>query len=231
MCTDAGLRQAVRQRTSHSEVMLRLLGPVEVSAIAPFCSAADVSAWAATDRETKDMVDSDAVWRHILLWHLRPAVECLTGVSPSLATPECAIARLRDGLARKLYPLLLKISPEPFVLQQRARLMLEIHELAEWDNHQRSFVIQRQAKALAEEAGLGDAIGRLQKMIRVHALKLVSLQAMGSNRTPKLGKLEEVNWGPAEEQELSKLVADRLKVRLSWWQMQRDSLFQELNMH
>merc|ERR1719261_1065684 len=161
--------------------------------------------------------------------------------------PEKLAAKLHGQKVKEAYVSLRKASSTcPFVLEPRARLRLEIHELREWDRHKKHFLEQQQAVRLAEafskNAQKSDALNQhedwslkkeqLRTEMVPSALELVSLQTiMRDSRPIQLPQLEEVNWGQSAEVDLRNLMDKRLQQRRTWWQRQRDYLLQGLEPH
>jgi len=167
---------------------------------------------------------------------------------------EQMVAKLPIGLtALELYGALRCITAAPFVLEPRARLLLEIHELREFDKHQRLFLLKRQAKCMAHALGHSAAEALLQDAMVPEAMELAALQAMLSPLTTAapvaalapaggLGigtspispgaqqRLAEagVAWNAGVELQLRRLLEQRSKLRRQWWQRQREYLLQDL---
>lgn len=232
--------------------MLAFLGPAQAVAISPFCTLEDLTSWTTADKSTFSAFDADAVWRQMLISHFHSAFTCLrcleeTPNEETTSTPEKLAAKLRGQNVKEVYISLRKASSHcPFVLEPRARLLLEIHELLEWDRHRKRFLEQQQAVRLAEafskNAQKSGALNQHEdwsvkkEQLRIEmvpaALELVSLQTMmGDSRPVQLPQLEEVNWGQSAELDLRNLMDKRLQQRRTWWQRQRDYLLQGLEQH
>lgn len=210
---------------------MRMLDVVElqVMTVSPYCSFEDLSAWAAAHKSLHGLLRTDAVWRKMLVTHFRPAFECLHPhqADDDSLSPESVAERITVPSAREVYGALLKKQSHPFILEARERLLLEIHEVREWDRHQKKFALQRQATRLAEALRDQQAIERMHQDMVPAALELVSLKAMmGDGRTPKLEALAGVQWPPSAEGELRQLMEKRLQQRRAWWQQQREHLLQ-----
>jgi len=219
-----------------SEAMACFLGPAQAVAIAPFCPARDVATWAAAHRALHASLSADFVWRQLLGAHFRPALECLSCISSGSAlaeeAPEAIVAQLPRASPREVYAALQKTSSEPFMLEPRARLMLEIHELREWDKHQRQLIIHRQACHVAGALGRDKAVEQLRAAMAPGTLELVSLQEMmGGGGAARLLELSGLQWGPAVDSKLRQLMEKRLQRRRTWWQRQREYLLQDLGWH
>lgn len=216
--------------------MIAFLGPVQALAISPFCTLEDVTAWVPADRITLSVFAADAVWRQLLISHFRSAFTCLVGHQESPPTPERLTAKLPGRELREVYAALQKSSLScPFILEPRARLLLEIHELREWDRHLKQFLLQRQAACLAALFKDLEALERLRIEMAPPALELVSLQNMMGNGGAfgiRLSQLEnEVRWSESADTDLRRLIEKRIQQRRAWWQGQRDYLLQDLGMH
>lgn len=212
--------------------MLAFLGPAQAVGISPFCTLEDLTAWAPTDSTTLSLLGADAVWRQLLVFHFHTAFSRLGNLQERSTTPEKLATQLpaRQQL-RRVYVALSKTSSDcPFLLKPRARLLLEIHELREWDCHRKQFVEQQQALRLAEILSDSKAAEQLRTDAAPAALELVSLQhMMGDNQPVQLPQLEEVHWGQSAEADLRRLMEQRLQQRKKWWQRQREYLLQGLD--
>lgn len=214
--------------------MNTFLGPAQALAVVPFCTDGDVAAWAATQRAVQSALTVEQVWRVMLLAHFRPPLELLGGLSDPPETPEVLASLLPQDSPKQVYASLRKTSAQPFVLEPRARLLLEIHEIREWDRHQRQFTVQRQAECLARALGRDEAAERLCHVMAPEVLELISLQAMmggGKTRLQEVclrEELSKVRWSPNVNWELRQLMEKRSQRRRMWWQRQRDYLLQDL---
>lgn len=211
--------------------MIALFGPAQAVTISPFCTLEDVIAWVPAHRTTASALNADAVWRQMLVAHFRPAFGQLTGLQASPPPPETLAAKLTTDALREVYVSLQKaVSGCPFVLEPRSRLLLEIHELLEWDRHKKAYLLQQQAASLAAAVEDAEAVERLRAGMAPVALELISLQTMmgggGATRLSQLG--EEVRWGESAEADLRQLMDKRLQQRRTWWQRQREYLLQDL---
>jgi hypothetical protein len=212
--------------------MLAFLGPAQAVGISPFCTLEDVTAWAATDSTTLSLLVADAVWRQMLASHFHSAFARLSILQERSTTAEKLAVQLPPPQQlREVYATLQRRSSEcPFVLTSRARLLLEIHELREWDRYRKQFVEQQQALRLAELLADSKAAEQLRRDAAPTALELVSLQNMMSDNQPgQLPQLEDVQWGRLAEEDLRSLVEQRLQQRKKWWQRQREYLLQGLD--
>jgi hypothetical protein len=142
---------------------------------------------------------------------------------------EVLVSGLADESLKEVFVSLRKALTSPFVLDSRARLLLEIHELLEWDRHLKRFLQHRCAAVLAKAINDSEVLKRVRAEMALPALELVSLQAMmGDGRAPRLPVLEEeVRWSESAESELRLLMDKRLQQRRTWWQRQREYLLQE----
>jgi len=201
---------------------------LQVLTVSPYCTFEDIMAWARTHSSVQNLLKTEAVWRKLLVTHFRPAFECLHPQQDEATTPDALAVRISDkSSARRVYAGLHKNRSHPFVLDPRARLLLEIHEVREWDTHQKLFSLQRQAVRLAGAMEDPQAVERMRREMVPSALELVSLKAMmGDGRPPKLEALTEVNWPPSAEGDLRQLMEKRLQQRRRWWQQQREHLLQ-----
>lgn len=229
--------------------MIAFLGPAQAVAIAPFCTDRDLAAWAGTHKAVRAVLMADAVWRQLLAAHFRPALECVSSLaapavgstaaaetgSPLVArseAPEALVARLPQGVPVQVYAEMRKTSSHPFMLEPRARLLLEIHELREWDRHQRQLVVHRQASCVAIALGRDQVVDRLRAAMAPGTLELVSLQAMmGGGGAERLLELSGLHRAPSMDAELRQLMEKRLQRRRTWWQRQREYLLQDLEWH
>lgn len=212
--------------------MLAFLGPAQAVAISPFCTLEDVTAWSSVHSTTKEVLEADAVWRQLLITHFQSVFNCLGTLKEGSAAPERLAAQLchKQELKEVYLALRKTASACPFVLEPRARLLLEIHELLEWDRHKRRFVEHQQASRLAEAFSDWEAVEKLQVALVPPALELVSLQTMmGNSRPVRLPQLEKIHWGETAEADLRKLMEKRLQQRRTWWQRQREYLLQGLD--
>mmetsp|Transcript_31586 Transcript_31586/g.71798 ORF Transcript_31586/g.71798 Transcript_31586/m.71798 type:complete len:213 (-) Transcript_31586:164-802(-) len=212
--------------------MIAFLGPAQAMSIVPFCTDGDLAAWAGTHPAVQVVVTDDAVWRQMLSVHYRPPLELLGQLAPSPERPEALVAQLPEDAPRQVYQILRKTSPQPFILEPRSRLLLEIHELREWDKHQRQFTVQRQAECIASSLGRTEAAEDLRRSMAPEALELVSLQVMmGGGGAPRLLELSGVEWTPSVDVQLRLLMEKRSQRRRMWWQRQREYLLQDLEWH
>jgi len=206
-------------------------GEVQAVATSTFLMVEDVSAWSRTHTAMSSVLSTDAVWRQMLISHFHPAFTYLGGLKET-PPPEKLAASLCGETLKEVYAKLQKSSTScPFVLQPRARLLLEIHELREWDRLRKAFVLQRQAARLAAAFSDVEAVEKLRLEMAPSVLELVSLQTMmNDGRTAAtLPQLEEVSWSPSTESELGRLMEKRLQQRRVWLQKQREYLLQGLN--
>lgn len=206
--------------------MMAFVGPAQVMCISPFCNLADVTAWSAVDSSTLSAVSEDVVWRQLLAFHFEPAFSCL-GPTPA----ERFAAELPGQALKQLYMALGKtVSMCPFALPPRSRLLLEIHELKEWDLQKKQFLRCQQAALLAAALKKIEAEDRLRFEMASPALELVSLQSMMGNGqlACNFSQLPEVQWGSSAETDLRQLTRKRIQSRKNWRRQQRDFLLQDL---
>lgn len=239
-----------------SHAMIAFLGPAQAVAVAPFCTERGLAAWAATHRAVHATLTADVVWRQVLADHFRSALHVL-GHLPEVAqqqepqqarqqqrqqlleatgapsqAPEALVAKLTRDAPRQVYAALRGTSSQPFALEPRARLLLEIHELREWDKHQQQLIVHRQASLLARALGREQASEQLQTLMMPGLLELVSLQAMmGGGGAPRLLEQSGLKWDPSVDAELRQRMERRLQRRRAWWQRQREYLLQDLEWH
>jgi len=216
-------------------MMNAFLGPAQALAVVPFCTDGDVVAWLGTQRAVQMALTVDPVWRVMLVVHFRRPLELLGGLSKPPESPEAVAAAVPQDAPKQVYALLRKTSAQPFVLEPRARLLLEIHEIREWDRHQRQFTLQRQAECLARALGRVEAAEQLCHVMAPEVLELISLQVMmGSGKASRLQEvrlrkeLSGVRWSPNVNEELRQLMEKRSQRRRMWWQRQHDYLLQDL---
>lgn len=211
--------------------MIAFLGPLQALALSAHLADADVLAMSSTHRDVASTLNVDSAWKQMLVIHFERAFACLgvlqTGTSRA---PWNFVSRLPKGTARKMYAVLRCTSADPFVLEPRTRLMLEINEVREWDRHQQSLTVFRQAKVLADAMVLADCAMQLASKMGHDVLELISLYTMvaGASRTPRLIDFYEVDWGPAADADLGRAVDRRLQQRRQWRHRQRDFLLQDL---
>jgi len=208
--------------------MLAFFGPSQAVSIGPFCDVKDMAACAACHRSMSTILKSDSVWRHMLICHWRTTFDCLASLQADPISAEVIVSRLADAALREVFVSLRKALSSPFVLEPRARLLLEIHELLEWDRHLKRFLLHRTAAVLAEAINDSEVLERVRAEMALPALELVSLQAMMGDGRASLPHLEEdVRWSVSAESELRLLMDKRLQQRRTWWQRQREYLLQE----
>lgn len=211
--------------------MIASLGPAQAVAISPFCTLKDITNWAPVHRITFSALEADVVWRTLLVSHFQPVFNCLVGLQESSSPPEKLAAELPGEALKEAYLKLQKTLSEcPFALMSRDRLLLEIHELREWDRHRKQFLLKQQTARLAAALGDSEAVERLRVEMAPPALELVSLQTMmGDGRAIRLSQLQEVQWSQSAEKDLRQLMDKRLQQRRTWWQRQREYLLQDMN--
>lgn len=211
--------------------MIAFFGPSQAIALSVHLTDTDVLAMSSTHRAVATTLNMDHVWRQMLAAHFEQAFACLTSLQAGTSEDAWTfVSRLPKDAARKMYPVMRGTSAGPFILEPRARLKLEINEVREWDKHQRSLIVFRQAKLLADALALGDLAQKLPGKMGPDVLELVSLHTMvrGANHTPRLVDLSEVAWGPTADTDLSRAIDRRLQQRRQWRQRQRDFLLQDL---
>lgn len=203
------------------------LGPVQVISITPFCAYEDVLAWAAASSQMNSMMMVDTVWRQLILSHFAPVAACVAELRESapLRRSDCSltlldVSDLAEGSADKVYGSLHRASPKPFVIDKRGRLVLEIHELKEWDQHQKEFLLQRQAYILASALKHDASSTAICQRMNTTALEMISLMALlGNGKHPKLSEIPEIRFGPSAEQETQSILQRRMQKRREWWQL------------
>lgn len=237
---DQELRQEDGMRQLHVEevppCLLTCFGQAQIVSVVPYCAYKDILVWASTCSQLRTMLEVDSVWRQLISDHFHPALECVLETSPEHDVTEEAAGRLLNQLSESssmdLYRKLSRISTKPFVLPPRSRLVLEIHELREWDQHQKAFRLQRQAKVFADALGHEETSALLCRNMSANALELLSLMTMlGDGKAPKVSELPEVKLGPSTDQEIQEILQRRIQQRRQWWQRQREFLLQDLNWH
>lgn len=211
--------------------MIAFFGPSQAIALSVHLTDTDVLAMSSTHRAVATTLNVDHVWRQMLAVHFEQAFACLSSLQAGFTGDSWAfVSRLPKDVARKMYPVLRGTSADPFILEPRARLKLEINEVREWDKHQRSLIVFRQAKLLADALALVACAEQLPGKMGPDVLELLSLHTMvvGANRTPRLVDLSDVTWGTTADADLSRAIDRRLQQRRRWRQRQRDFLLQDL---
>ncbi|CAE8682554.1 unnamed protein product [Polarella glacialis] len=110
-------------------------------------------------------------------------------------------------------------------------LLLEIHELRDWDLHQKGLLLQRQAECLAKALHHHGALKRLRASMAPQTLELLALQALvaGNKKSPKLD-VPGLDWSLETEHELLRVLERRSARRRSFLHQQRQFLMQDLGM-
>lgn len=206
-------------------------GPAQALTTAPMCSYEDVEAWSRTCTQMRELLSLDAVWRRMLCDHFRPALARVAESDGSEeSTDDMLVNGLSAGMAQPLYGKLCKATVKPFHLERRARLVLEIHELREWDQRQKEFLAQRQGRHVALALRRPDVAAAIQKSMSTNVLELISLMAlMGNGTVPELALLPEMQFSATANQDIQAILAGRMQKRRQWWQKQREFLLQDLN--
>eukprot|EP00429_Kryptoperidinium_foliaceum_P095634 CAMPEP_0176248658 /NCGR_PEP_ID=MMETSP0121_2-20121125/33578_1 /TAXON_ID=160619 /ORGANISM="Kryptoperidinium foliaceum, Strain CCMP 1326" /LENGTH=212 /DNA_ID=CAMNT_0017588339 /DNA_START=106 /DNA_END=744 /DNA_ORIENTATION=- len=209
--------------------MMTLWGQAQAFATAPWCEARDLAALSSAHRTINTVLSADPIWWHLLVEHFAPVFQLLRSTEEGLDASRMSLPTSFVGSPREVYLALAATSSEPFVLGGRARLLLEIHELREWDRHHRLLVLRRQAALLARALGREDAAERLAEEAKPSALELLALQAMmAGGGARQLAEQAGMEWGEPLELECRKLTEKRLTRRRAFWHKQREYLLQEL---
>jgi len=192
---------------------------------AVFCHCTDLAKWSAVNRGVHAAATHDAVWRQMLTAHFASALKHL-GESSQLD----AVLRRCDRQAHQLYVQLHRVSPAPFVLESRQRLLLEIHELREWDQHEKELILRRQEKIIVDLCELDEDAHQLGKRTAEVAMELMSLMALiGNGAVPDKAACPEIEFAPSADRDLATILSRRIQKRRQWWQKQREFLLQDLN--
>lgn len=209
-------------------MLLSAFGPAEALSIASWCGHHDMLDLANACTQTREIIMTDDIWRQMLLQHFQPSLQLAFELNKSGMLD--AVNKLPSGEAVKLYAKLSKVTAKPFVLQPRARLVLEIHELKEWDQRQKEFLLQRQAKLLTGALHRTEESATIGRQMSANVLELISLLAlMGNGTVPPLGQLPELQLGPSVNKDVQDSLKTRMQKRRQWWQKQREYLLQDLN--
>lgn len=215
--------------------MLDGVGQAQVLAIAPFATWEDIIAWASTHRDLHPLLTNPAVVRRVLASNFCPVADCLGAVikevvpTESWPVREAIWLRVPDKCLKQAYHQLRRVDAKPFTLDHRSRLLLEIYELQDWDKFQSRFVLQRQAKRLADIIEHDQASTRLREVMATSALELVSLKNMMNDGVSATQLLEQTEVEcPSPLEKLRRLKEKRLQQRRQYWQRQREYLLQDL---
>mmetsp|Transcript_125607 Transcript_125607/g.355317 ORF Transcript_125607/g.355317 Transcript_125607/m.355317 type:complete len:214 (-) Transcript_125607:120-761(-) len=213
--------------------MISFLGPAQAMAIAPLCTDTDLEAWVVAHRTFHAALMADAVWRQLLCAHFRPA---LLRVGKELGLPgelPEAVVKMLPEASRRIYADLRATTSKPFGLDPRARLVLEIHELRDWDVHQRQLVVQRQAHCIANVLRCAEAAKRLEESMAPDVLELACLKSlMGDpSEAPRLFDQSGMEWNPSVDLKFKALLDKKSMKRRLWWQRQREFLLEDLELH
>jgi len=212
--------------------MSLLIASAPAMALAPFLAPEDVRSCAPLSGSSRDAFAKDSLWRQLLVSHFRPALQHVRS-SDNSEDNEQTLLRQIVG-ARQVYAQLAATSPQPFVLEPRARLVLEINELRDWNKHQQKLLLQRQAEVVARSFQDQEAMQRLHEAMVPETLELIALQALvaGGGKVDLHRAnfdLHGMAWSPAVEQDLMQILARRAEGRRAWLRQQRDFLQQDLS--
>mmetsp|Transcript_13984 Transcript_13984/g.26111 ORF Transcript_13984/g.26111 Transcript_13984/m.26111 type:complete len:242 (-) Transcript_13984:114-839(-) len=230
-----------------------LLGTVPSLALAPLLVANEGSALSAVCKSCKLAFDKECLWVELIVEHFAPALRCYRDAVLDCLQDDTQVgqpgqpgiellagdrleldelAHLCEGGARQAYRSLKFTNCEPFVLQPRARLILEIHELRDWNRHQRRLLNLRQAESISKSLADHLAGQRLQQAILPETLELIALQAVvaggGKIARPSPKLQEGMAWSPDMEQALVQILERRAQQRRNWFRKQREFLLQDL---
>ncbi|OLP82743.1 actin [Symbiodinium microadriaticum] len=229
--------------------MTFLLGTAPSLALAPFLDAAEGSVLSMACKSCRAAFDKECLWADLIVKHFEPALQhychAASDLDVSQAVGPCQqhdvtsrpgvvglLEQLREGGARQAYLTLASTNCEPFVLQPRARLILEIHELHDWNRHQRRLLHLRQAESISASLCDHAAGQRLREAIVSESLELIALQAVvaggGKLARPSTKLQQGVDWNPDMEQSLVKILERRAQQRRNWFRKQREFLLQDL---
>ncbi|CAE7805624.1 unnamed protein product [Symbiodinium sp. CCMP2456] len=229
--------------------MTFLLGTAPSLALAPFLDAAEGSVLSMACKSCRAPFDKECLWADLIVKHFEPALQhychAASDLEVSQAVGPCQqhdvtsrpgvvglLEQLREGGARQAYLTLASTNCEPFVLQPRARLILEIHELHDWNRHQRRLLHLRQAESISASLCDHAAGQRLREAIVSESLELIALQAVvaggGKLARPSTKLQQGVEWNPDMEQSLVKILERRAQQRRNWFRKQREFLLQDL---
>lgn len=141
------------------------------------------------------------------------------------------LRELPSGGAKQAYVKVASTTCDPFVLQPRARLVLEIHELSDWNRYQKRLLLLRQTERVAVALANHAVAERLQEALVSTSLELLALEAVASGegnlfRPPSLQ--EGIAWNAEMELSLVKILEKRGEQRRKWFRKQREFLLQDL---
>lgn len=233
-----GLEQILGPALRREAPMIAFLGLEQALALAPLCSDRDLAAWAGTQRAVRSALMAEPVWRLLVAQRLRPALDRLAEAAPegkAPESPEAVVAQLSSRPLCETYAQVRRTSLHPFILDPRSRLLLEIHELRDWDRYKSLLLIHRQAQRLAIELGRLEEAEAIRAGSRADILELISLQAMmgggGVATPPRMFDNSGLEWSEQVDADLRLLLEKRLQGRRLWWQRQREYLLQDLEWH
>ncbi|CAJ1392002.1 unnamed protein product [Effrenium voratum] len=207
--------------------------------VVPLLAPGDCCALAAASKPCKSIFDEDRIWAELLVDHFSAGLLLYRDAALASSTPQVQasgrdgreeLLALCEGGARQAYKQLVAVDCEPFVLQPRARLILEIHELRDWNRHSRTLLSMRQAERISTVLANHDAATRLRDAMLPETLELIALQAVaaGGDLSLPAKKLQEgMAWGEGVEESLLQILERRAKQRRNWFRKQREFLMQE----
>ncbi|CAJ1350595.1 unnamed protein product [Effrenium voratum] len=157
--------------------------------VVPLLAPGDCCALAAASKPCKSIFDEDRIWAELLVDHFSAGLLLYRDAALASSTPQVQasgrdgreeLLALCEGGARQAYKQLVAVDCEPFVLQPRARLILEIHELRDWNRHSRTLLSMRQAERISTVLANHDAATRLRDAMLPETLELIALQAVAA---------------------------------------------------
>jgi len=223
-----------------------LLESAAVHDLAPFLAYDDLRRCSSSSPAARDAMSQDSLWKDLLCIHFKAALKHLEQFLQPLETCDSPdreadqehtrmfglLLPLPAGAARQVYVHLTKTSSQPFVLRPRARLVLEIHELKDWNLYQKRLLLHRQAEGFAAALSDQQAVFRIRDAMLPDTLELVALQALVSG-TRKTGNIKIdvpwMAWSDDKEQTVTRILGRRTDQRRTWLRKQRDYLLQDLS--
>lgn len=223
-----------------------LLQSAPVHDLAPFLAYEDIRRCAFSSSTARHAMSQDSLWKDLLVFHFKAALKQFEQflepleacVSPGRHAYQehgrllGILVPLPAGVARQVYANLLATTSQPFVLQPRARLVLEIHELKDWNQYQRRLQLHRQAEGFAAALHDQQAVHRIWKAMLPDTLELIALQALvtGGQKTGNI-KIDVpwMTWSDDKMQTVMRILGRRGDQRRTWLRKQRDYLLQDLS--
>lgn len=223
-------------------------------AILPFLAHADSCAFCSTSKGCSTALSEDRVWEEMLVHQFGSVIQFYADLLASLASLPSNSAyqpiaietmchslereklfkflrKLPSGGARQAYVKVALTTCDPFVLQPRARLVLEIHELSDWNRYQKRLLLLRQTERVAVAFANHAVVNRLQEAIVSTSLELLALEAVASgegNLFRPASLQEGIAWNAEMELSLVKILEKRGEQRRNWFRKQREFLLQDL---